>query len=728
MKTLMKPITYILVCALSCTLLSASATTDPATLTLFEETSKFLNDVSSRRSRVVYTHYPVSARHGVQQGFVHIKDGSLAFARTDLLVDAGMPLLVKRVYWSSRETPTDFGLGGWKLSIAESLEEVDKDVIRYTYGNDNTVLINRQQQALSAFDALMTDVLAVNLKNNDATITTRNGLVKHFVRSGNRYLLDRVSDEFNRFVQLIYTDDGKIERVENSDGGHVSFSRNAQGFVTQVQDQHGRVVVYRYNALGLLAEHDDIRGETWKYHYNSDGNLVSAETPNGLTDIDATYDSDERVASSSINGFSSQFSYSIEDTSVTDHLGTTVYRSAPNGLTTYVRNPAGTETRIEVNTAGLPNSLHRNNREIASLSYRGGHLGLQPTIMSGAVSGTSYSVVYDRNGRISRILNDGHNRALVEHYNDGLTPQITTLADEGRRLSSNFHASGDLAHVDFEDGRSWSFQRAAGNWSVTSDNRTNTLSFSPSGQLNHVTTFKDFVLDYFYDAGGFRERTEVSDGVRVTYHYDASGSLFYTTAGYVGQEQQGYNYVANPNNTISRVDSTTGDSHEIDYNDAGLPTAFRSPLIANVTFDYDALGRLITVQQDGKAPLVYDYDAGESDIVLQNDTRSATVYSQHREIPEFGSRLELWLSRIQPASLGVFTFTAGTREIAIPFNVKQWHPLSPIHHSLESIELASLFSTVSMFGQFSSPSNRLFVPKELWSVNCCICGPNHWLD
>jgi hypothetical protein len=64
--------------------------------------ANFIADVSDRSRRVIYTPYPVSAELGVVRGFVHVSDGTAVLARTDLVVDASLPIVFRRAYHSRR--------------------------------------------------------------------------------------------------------------------------------------------------------------------------------------------------------------------------------------------------------------------------------------------------------------------------------------------------------------------------------------------------------------------------------------------------------------------------------------------------------------------------------------------------------------------------------------------------------------------------------------------------
>lgn len=92
----------------------------------FKPAAEFLANVTDRRRRVVYTPYPVSAQLGVVRDFVHVSDGSAVLSRIDLVVDAPLPIVLRRAYHSARADSADFGAVGWRLTTRASASFVQR--------------------------------------------------------------------------------------------------------------------------------------------------------------------------------------------------------------------------------------------------------------------------------------------------------------------------------------------------------------------------------------------------------------------------------------------------------------------------------------------------------------------------------------------------------------------------------------------------------------------------
>ena len=101
-------------CILGFILTAANADEESGVSETFKTYVGMFNELSERRRRVVYTPYPTSPKFGVLHNFVHVGSGAAAFARIDLVIDAPMPIIVRRAYNSNR---TDEGiLGKWRLA------------------------------------------------------------------------------------------------------------------------------------------------------------------------------------------------------------------------------------------------------------------------------------------------------------------------------------------------------------------------------------------------------------------------------------------------------------------------------------------------------------------------------------------------------------------------------------------------------------------------------------
>ena len=128
------------------------------------------------------------------------------------------------------------------------------------------------------------------------------------------------------------------------------------------------------------------------------------------------------------------------------------------------------------------------------------------------------------------------------------------------------------------------------------------------------------------------------------------------------------------------------------------------------------------MESDAQPALEYRYAPGEPDIVAQLSARALPAYNQQREINDFGSRFDVRLTRVRPASIGLFTDDEVSQEITLASDPSRWNPAAYLTRSVAALKVDDLLGEDPRgVGAFTTPSNRLFVPAEYWSVNCCIC-------
>lgn len=688
----------------------------------FENYSKFLNDVSIRRSRTVFTSYSISPFRGVQQCFVHVGDGTAAFSRTDLVVDAPLPISVRRAYSSDRDTSKSFGATGWRLTIDETITLHESGGFSYEYGNGRTILLQESAGQVQPLDRATSDVnLAIlNTDNSTATITTRAGLRKHFIRYHSVYRLEKVEDSYGNHIRLLRNGHGRIQRIVSNSGQSIELTVDSAGRLLRAIDSRGIGVSYNYSESGQLTSFVDKRGETWVHSYSHNGQLGEITAPNGLVDVALSYDEQGRVVQSTLNGRGCALDYGVH-TRVSDPRGNTLYAHHPSGLMAFIENNIQTKTEMTLDPLGRPSTLSRNGKLLGTLVYRNPAQGGGLKAYHGSYQGNRLVTEFDELGRATHH-SIGDAIVFDAQYGHGLTPRRIESEDRPSVIVEH-NSNGTLARVSDGAGNDLRFARQGNHWRILRehDQRSIDIRLDAVGQVMQVETNPGRSIGYSFDEAGFRESSDVSDGGSVSYHYDTAGSLFYTVAGYENYPNTSFSYFTNESNLVSEVRASSGETHKMHYNAAGQPERFHSPLFPDLTMHYDSLGRLKTIERESLPAITYNYSEGEPDVVRQHDNRSART-SQYLERPEFGSRFEMTLGRIEGARIGHFRFDESVMELKSPVATTDWTPAAHFLDTVEALEFDALLAEEPNFWEFSVPSNRLFVPKELWAVNCCWCG------
>lgn len=685
--------------------------------------AEFIADLADRRGRVIYTPYPVAATRGLVRGFVHVSDGTAVLSRTDLVVDAPMPIVFRRAYDSSRSRSADFGVGGWHLTLAEIVDVGATGDFIYVYGNGTRLELDRRGRPRSPLQAHFSDVAEVASTATSLELQTRTGLTKHFERKGNRYRLASVTDAYDNSLTLRYASRGSLARIVASSGAWAAIERDEHGRIARVTDSNGRAVTYQYDAAGRLSGVTDTGKLEWQYAYDEAHRLLRTTTPNGVDDVALEYNKVGRVTQTRANAARYGFEYDGPRTRVTNGKGlATTYTAAASGLTVLVANALGTQTSLALDASGLPRTLDRNGVPIAELTLKspaGGAL----MVLDPNAGAQARRISFDALGRATAVTGGAEAyRYQVGQYGPGLIPEHIVYGD-GTEQVAQFDTHGELLlHAD-RSGDTLTFERADRRLSIRNRaNRQVDLQFNALGRLAQAKTPAGYVFDFGYNDVGLRELTAASYGALVRYQYNASGSLFHSQVSDTQGAKPAYTYVLGADQRVVAVAGSDGSRTQFEYGTLGELREVRTPGEPTLRFEYDSLQRLYRVQREGKQPLGYDYAPGEPDVVGQLTVRAVPVYNQQREITDFASRFEITLTRVRPAALGFFAYDDAADEIKVAADPASWDPGALIRRSIEALRVRHVLSeNPRHVPHFVTPSNRLFVPAEYWSVNCCIC-------
>lgn len=680
------------------------------------------NELADRRRKVVYIDYPVSAFHGVVSNFVHVSDGSAAFARTDMVVDAALPIVIRRAYHSGRGAGEQFGGGGWRLTLEERIRELPSGGFEYRYGNGATLEFNSRGRFENPADAFFSDVTGLTVRDSRRLrVVTRTGLTKEFQLDGDLHRLARVSDGYGNTLTLHY-EQSRLVGVSSSDGSFARMDYDAFGRVRAIEDSTGRILSYAYNENGQLERVVDVRGQSWQYLYSDAGVLSETITPNGLSDMLFEYDNLNRVTRFLRNGVAFSYRYRGAETISTDGNGLqTRFAADSRGVTQRVVNAAGNETRIEFNASGLPEKLLRNDRMVTRLEYhhRNAATPRQVVIMDGDAK---LSLRLDKQGRVVDVDTGDADSSYRAVYGAGLAPAAVRYGSSGT-TTVRYDSRGEIASFSDTDGRALIFERNGPELRVTgADGRSATLLFNEFGQLERAVPATGASAYFAYDSDGFRRATRTSDGAEVDYRYDATGNLFSTAVSASGQQPEVFSYLMSSHNRLDSI--VTGDSVQaaFEYNSAGLPVSTRSRLMVDLLFGYDSVGRLSRITPEFGAPLDYSYSPGEPDISIQLDKTTSEATTQQKEMSDFASRMDVFLSRIAPSGLGFLTFDSSVQELKPFVDPRHWSPQAQVRNVIVNTRLYYLLADGGpVYAEFTKPSNRYFIPPELWGINCCFC-------
>jgi RHS repeat-associated protein len=421
---------------------------------------------------------------------------------------------------------------------------------------------------------------------------------------GNRYLLtakDGTVYEINATTgdletvtdtngnKLTYTDN----EISSSTGQKVTFERDNQGRIISVTDPLGAKVQYQYDTKGDLVSATDRLGNVTKYEYNATRGhyLDKIIDPLGREAVKTEYDEQGRLkktANSSGNGV--EFVYDPQNSVevVRDALGnTTTYEYDSRGNVVRSVDAGGGTNRLEYDEdSNLIKSTDANNL-VTKYTYDGrGNLTSRSEIYcgcAGVVPGTT-TYTYNEFGQQTSVtlptgatfFQDYDSRGNLLALRDGKGSQI---------LAYTYDAHGNVL-------------------SETSEGNTSTYKYDSRGNIIETKDADGTITKTEFDASNHLSKMIEADGSISTYTYDKEGRQ--TKADYGNGSYVKYTYTSTSPDWIVMENSNSG-RIERKFTANGKLGGWLTP-DGEITFTYDAMGRLWKETQPNGQTTEYTYD------------------------------------------------------------------------------------------------------------------------
>ncbi|WP_249043463.1 polymorphic toxin-type HINT domain-containing protein [Paenibacillus faecis] len=530
--------------------------------------------------------------------------------------------------------------------LSENVYDATGNVVEESDGNGG---VNRYEYDGMGRVAKMTDA------DGNSTAYTYDG-------NGN---VAAITDAEGNTTEYTYNPLGQVLTIKDELGAVKQYKYDAAGRLIKETDALGNSTWYNYDAAGRMIEKTDALGYITQYAYDAAGNRVETTLPDGST---WTTQYDERGLESGTVDPLSRATSAVRDgrgrlTSYTDAEGNaTSYEYDALDRTTLIRNALGYETRYTYNALGQVAELTDAKGQTTKFSYdalgrltevtdaAGGTssytydaLGnlLTKTNPLGAVTSYSYnkrglvestvnplqeatSMTYDGNGSVKSVIAPDHtttqyeydrrNRLTEIRYGDGqqvtfgydLANRRLTMDDATGQTRYNYDALGRLTEMIDPRGRNVRYE-----WTTTGqrsriiypDNTSVVYDYDKAGQITQVTDGQGQKTGYGYNLNGQITSRTLPGGETSSYQYDPLGQLVgieHRNAG--GQLLEQLKYVYDPAGNITRKERQEQGKDEDRPQDEPKPADIED-------YTYDALNRLIEVQNRNGSTVSYTYDA-----------------------------------------------------------------------------------------------------------------------
>ncbi len=408
-----------------------------------------------------------------------------------------------------------------------------------------------------------------------------------------------------------------------------------------------------------------------------------------------------------------------------------------NGNTTTVTNDAGDSSQFVQNSLGITTSIiNPDNFEseieltasnnVAALRHNG---SLRGTFTFDSFGNPERLVRYDPEGEIElTYIFDWEDRNIALSDTDGnyqtlnydVKGNLISRTWNGNTIQYGFNDQGDLISQS-EGGTTTTYAYNDDGLLSQLENEegTSQFAYNTRGRLASITFPDGTEHEYAYDALGFRTGTIRPDGSFQDFDYDATGNLTdFQSIGILG-DPIGQSITLNNDNQVSRVEFQPQGQLDIQYHADGNPkTLDWGDQVMQC--EYDASGRLTSIESDVFGTNHYQYSDGEADIRKQLDERTlGSLVNQRRASNTFGSSSDIHYAR----SRGVFGMVVNWNEalqlLDIPTDIGLINPDSLILAADQRRRIYNALAQEPMTQrQFDKASNSFFLPPEYESVNC----------
>lgn len=407
-------------------------------------------------------------------------------------------------------------------------------------------------------------------------------------------------DNMNRITSVFGDEEGKTKYTYDLRGNVKTLSSG----ITETNTT-GNVTTYEYDALGRRIKATDPLGQSETYAYDNMNNLITVTDRNG-TVTDNTYNALKNL------------------TNVIRHNGSktaaTGYEYNNSGLLKKVFDDETSveyEYNIKGQTVKIKDALAEQNVTVKEYSYdNDGNTERFKITTDSLIYDTGYS--YDKTGKLLSVKDNMSNKTVASYQYDnsgniskkildnGITTQYTYNSLGALESLSNKKGSAVLSSYDYAYNLDGSVYRVTDN-----GGRIQNFVYDKNGRLiSETDTADNSTISYTYDA--FGNRTSMTDnGAVTTYVYDKNNRLVKQTST-VGETD--YTYDKNGNmltksiGTSVPADSASSERARLGLGVMGVGASQNTENAAIVSYDYDLLNRLISVQSNDGLDAAYQYD------------------------------------------------------------------------------------------------------------------------
>lgn len=438
-------------------------------------------------------------------------------------------------------------------------------------------------------------------------------------------LLKAIKDAYGNTLTINHASNGRITSIIDAQGKQTVFEYNARGYVSKITDPFGRFCTFSYDEHGRLVSQTDMGGVQYGYEYTEmtveviqgtaktlvPNNLfiTAIKKPAGTTSfyIEPT-DGDSSIGFNSYPPSGSPMWSNFRIT-VTDPMGYKLeyHWDGYSGYSWYrdrvqyplgINDPMnGPKTKYFLYNAGTKSAIQRVEYADGRYEEYGNfNANLKPQYVRDTLEGYHYYTYNDKGQTLTHRYPNGR-EISYEYAVDGID---LALVKDRPNSSSGWQTLGEYEY-NSQGSRIVSLDAAGISRKAYHNDKgqLTTLEVIPAGG-----TVPAFVFTYSFDSAGYLETIQRNDLVVETYSRDEIGRMVMST----DIEGVVLIYEYDNLNRVTDIYYADGTSEHYSYyccNVASL-TDRRG---RTINYDYDANGRLITIQTPLGQNISLAYDA-----------------------------------------------------------------------------------------------------------------------
>ena len=505
-------------------------------------------------------------------------------------------------------------------------------------------------------------------------------------------LLCKVADDYGLVYWADYDGAGNLIKEKHRSDSERSYKYDMNGRIIETKCGNDILEFYAYGSDGRSITVQDGNGNNYYYYYDTLGRLIKEQNRSGVTQYftydengqlrsKINFDNGETVISYSSNGLEKtiHFSDGSESKFVYDEIGNLLeaenatgkicFQYDQGGRMIYQKDEVtGDEVYFQYDTAGNRTGLESNNRkttytygsnnELKELFDNKQKLSLQLTydnrgreILRLSGNGVKEETLYDKAGRIIVKTHKSARGELLwgEGYVYDTNGKRSAAVDyQGRITLYEYNNAGQLAEVYYPytdymvetvkkeaemNGLSTKIDSGENRYLTSSEKSSIVLLLEKmqTGLGYVLPNLQTFIKEkYTYDKNGNRITKTTNLGT-IEYNYDSENCL--VSSGSSGRSHITYTYDS-MGNMLSQKSSFN--SAEYKYNAQGrliFCEAFNhiEKTYCQTSYDYDALGRRILIQDANENPLRTIYDGLSFDIIKQSPVMPNGMFTDNGE-------------------------------------------------------------------------------------------------